>query len=234
MLNVCGAIMPDNISPYLKVYITDSQNGDLVVGYIGDGASASLSSEWTAPFAGVDLGSLAGQQLANGVAGGAQALGNKAGGTLGNVISKGGQMLSGGLSGLAGNLGNIASLFGSAMAATINSAMVWQGQQPPQFTMPIYLLAHADPYKEVQLPIRVLEQMASPQLNAALPGGRVPSKVTLDIGRRIKLTNVIIQEVTYELDAPRDGNGYFLQNNVSLQMCGDTAYNRTDFDGMFI
>ena len=223
MLNVCGAVMPDNISQYLKVYITDSANGDFVVGYIGDGASASVSSEWSPPFSGLDLGSLAGQQV-----------GNVLGGLASKINEKFGNLVSGGINGLASNLGNITSLFGTAMAAQINSAMVWQGQQPPQFTMPIYFLASSNPYREVQLPIRVLQQMCSPQLNAALPGGRVPSKVTLDIGRRIKLTNIIIQEVTYELDAPRSSDGYFLQNNVSLQMCGDISYNRSDFNGMFI
>lgn len=30
----CGAIMPDGISPYLKIYITSET--DMVVGYIGD------------------------------------------------------------------------------------------------------------------------------------------------------------------------------------------------------
>ena len=214
-MNICGAVLPDNISPYLKVYITDVNNADFVVGYIGDGASSSLSAEWSAPFSGLDLGSGAGV-MANAVA---------------EKLPIGG----GAVSRLAEMASDISSMFfGKALGAQLNSAMVWQGQEPPQFSMPIYLLAHSDPYREVQLAIRTLEQMASPELKAVLPGGRVPSKVTLDIGRRIKLTDVIIREVTYELDAPRNADGYFIQNNVTLQMCGQMAYNRSEFESMFI
>ncbi|HFU2857322.1 TPA: hypothetical protein ACGQ50_000862 [Enterobacter cloacae] len=213
-MNICGAIMPDNISPYLKVYITDMERGDFVVGYIGDGASASLSAEWAAPFSGMDLGSAAGQSI-------------------GNAVS-GLPVVGGAIAGIAGMLKDMAGIAGIASTGVINSAMVWQGQQPPAFSMPIYFLAHSDAYREVQQPIRVLQQMASPQLKAMSPGGRVPAKVTLDIGRRIKLVNVIIQEVTYELDAPRNDDGYFIQNSVTLQITGDTSYNRDEFESMFI
>lgn len=228
-LNICGAVLPDSISPYLKVYITNLATGDFVVGYIGDGAAATLSAEWTSPFQGINFGSIAGA-MGEAATGALTEAGNKMGGVLGGVL--------GGVAGLGNKLiemaPDLASAAGFSMAATINSAMVWQGQQPPQFSMPIYFLAHSNPFLEVQQPIRVLQQMASPELNAVTPGGRVPNKVTLDIGRRIKITDAIIQEVTYELDAPRNADGYFIQNNVTLQMCGQTSYNRSDFDNVFI
>lgn len=233
-MGITGAIAPDNISQYLKVFITDMEHGDMVVGYIGDGASMALSAEWNPPFAGLNLGSIAGEQAAN-AAGGLVGLAGKLGGDKAQKLAeKLGGAVSGGLGSLASHAGDLASLFGTAMAAQINSAMVWTGQQPPTFSMPIYFLAYADPYLEVQAAIKSLEQMASPELKAALPGGRTPSKVTLDIGRRIKITDCIIQEVTCELDAPRNADGYFLQNNVTLQLSGQVSYNRSEFDGMFI
>lgn len=228
-LNICGAVLPDGISPYLKVYITDLSNGDFVVGYIGDGASASLSAEWSSPFQGIHLGSMAGA-AANTAGSALSEMGGKKGGLFGSALSGLGSLMSKG----ADLATDAASFMGVSLAATINSAMVWQGQQPPQFSIPIYLLAHSNPYLEVQQPIRVLQQMASPELNEVSPGGRVPSKVTLDIGRRIKLSDCIITEVTYELDAPRNADGFFIQNNVTLQMSGWVTCNRSDFDNVFI
>ncbi|MGI5664288.1 hypothetical protein ACRYLP_11385 [Escherichia coli] len=39
--------MPDGISPLMKVYILSSE--DMVVGYIGEGSTAELSSMWQSP-----------------------------------------------------------------------------------------------------------------------------------------------------------------------------------------
>lgn len=229
-MNLCGAVLPDQVSPFLKVYVTDLANGDFVVGYLGDGASGSITSNWASPFAGASLASIAGQVISGGGgmlegAKGAvkQAIGGAAS-KIGDFVSNNAQM---------GN--DLASLFfGDAGGAVINSAMVWQGQEPPQFTLPIDFIARSNAYLEVQSPIRVLQQMASPELKAVMPGGRIPARVTLDIGRRIKLVNVIIQEVTYELDAPRNIDGYFIRNRVSIQCCGQVSYNRSDFNSMFI
>ena len=48
----------DGISGYLKVFI--EQDGDLVVGYIGDGASKQLSNMWQNPFEGDTVGQAGG------------------------------------------------------------------------------------------------------------------------------------------------------------------------------
>ncbi|SQD10787.1 Uncharacterised protein [Citrobacter freundii] len=51
---ICGAIMPDGVSPFLKVFITSETH--MVVGYIGQGSSAELQSMWESPFGNDSLG----------------------------------------------------------------------------------------------------------------------------------------------------------------------------------
>ncbi|EEP7749572.1 hypothetical protein HCK74_004402 [Salmonella enterica] len=79
--------------------------------------------------------------------------------------------------------------------------------------------------------------MVSPQLkdvNKPLkPEGRIPEKVTLNIGRRIMLVDIIIQDMSFDLDAPRSSTGLFLRNTVNLQLSGATIYNSSDFIGAF-
>ena len=223
-MNLCGAVLPDQVSPFLKIYITDMEHGDFVVGYLGDGASSSITANWASPF-GAGLASIAGQAAQT-----ASAVLSKIPG-IGSILSKGADTVANNTQ----NLLDLQSLFfGTAGGAVINSAMVWEGQEPPQFTLPIDFIARSNAFVEVQTPIRVLQQMASPELLAVTPGGRVPSRITIDIGRRIKLTDVIIQEVTYELDAPRNAEGYFIQNRVSLMCCGKYPINRSQIPQMFL
>lgn len=56
----CGASLSDGISPFLKVYIRNESNTDAVVGYIGEGSSAELSSLWQSPFEDKSMASLMG------------------------------------------------------------------------------------------------------------------------------------------------------------------------------
>lgn len=50
---ICGAIMPDGVSPFLKVFITSETH--MVVGY-RPGSSAELQSMWESPFGNDSLG----------------------------------------------------------------------------------------------------------------------------------------------------------------------------------
>ncbi|MGI1438733.1 hypothetical protein ACIAHJ_22435 [Escherichia coli] len=70
--------------------------------------------------------------------------------------------------------------------------------------------------------------MISQELKAANVGGRIPERVTLNIGRRINITDVAIQDLSFDLDSPRDSNGYFLKNTVNLQLTGSSIYNSSD------
>lgn len=55
-----GVAANDGISQYLKCYITQEDSNVTVVGYIGEGASKSLTSNWTSPFESDTAGKAAG------------------------------------------------------------------------------------------------------------------------------------------------------------------------------
>ncbi len=190
---ICGAIMPDGVSPFLKAYITSGEH--MVVGYIGEGSSATLESLWTSPFENNSVGSMAGIS------------------TLANATQ---------------------TVSGTTSKAKINSMLVWEGQKPPEFTLSLHFMARIDAQIEVNSPIMVLQQMASPDLKNFLPGGRRPKPVVLDIGRRQKIMHAVIQSVQYELNAPRTSTGMYAHNTVNLQISGMTAYNESEIPLMYI
>lgn len=109
-----------------------------------------------------------------------------------------------------------------------NSLMVWEGGTPPTFTLPVTFIALFDPFTEVSGAIAALSAMISPELKDASIGGRIPERVTLNIGRRINIIDVAIQDISFDLDAPRDSNGHFLKNTVNLQLTGSSIYNSSD------
>ncbi|MEQ5398818.1 hypothetical protein ABN281_24190 [Escherichia coli] len=73
-----------------------------------------------------------------------------------------------------------------------------------------------------------MSAMIIPELKDASIGGRIPERVTLNIGRRINIIDVAIQDISFDLDAPRDSNGHFLKNTVNLQLTGSSIYNSSD------
>lgn len=195
---ICGAIMPDGISPFLKVYITSQTS--MVVGYIGEGSSASIESMWESPFANDSLGGVAG------------------------AITAAAGKLAGGAQAASGNTSK----------SDFNSLLIWEGQQPPEFNLVVDFKAEMNAKIEVMDAIMTLKQMASPELNAAMPGGRRPSPVILDIGRRLKLMDVVIRSVNYPLDSPRTQEGYFTRSTVTIQCSGMSIQNQSDIPFMFI
>ncbi len=74
-----------------------------------------------------------------------------------------------------------------------NSLMVWEGGTPPTFTLPVTFIALNNPFIEVSGAIAALTAMISPELKATNVGGRIPERVTLNIGRRINITDVAIR-----------------------------------------
>ncbi len=195
---ICGAIMPDGISPFLKVFITSETH--MVVGYIGQGSSADLQSMWESPFGNDSLGGMAGA--------------------------------------VSSAAGKVASATQAATdlttKTTFNSLLIWEGQQPPTFNLVVDLMATMNAKLEVNDAITTLLQMSSPELGAVIATGRRPTPVILDIGRRLKLMDVVIQNVSYLLDVPRTGDGYYTHNTVTLQCSGMAVQNQSDIPYMFI
>ena len=195
---ICGAIMADGISPLMKAYIKSSE--DMVVGYIGEGSSAELSSLWQSPFEDKAMGSMLG------------------------AISEAASSLA----------GIVQTSSGYTSKSRFNSTLVWEGQQPPEFTLVLDFLATSSAKIEVNDAITSLLKMASPELNDIMPFGRVPEAVTINIGRNVMLTNVVIKSVSYQLDAPRTSEGYFTHNTVTLQCSGNTSINRSNISSVFV
>ncbi|UUK94428.1 hypothetical protein NIZ20_23505 (plasmid) [Escherichia albertii] len=81
--------------------------------------------------------------------------------------------------------------------------MVWEGGTPPTFTLPVTFIALNNPFIEVSGAIAALTAMISPELKAANVGGRIPERVTLNIGRRINITDVAIQDLSFDLDCAK-------------------------------
>ncbi|ECN3092954.1 hypothetical protein YU39_10005 [Salmonella enterica subsp. enterica serovar Derby] len=121
----------------------------------------------------------------------------------------------------------------STSVARWNTLMVWEGGTPPTVTLPITFLAQYNPFIEVSGAIAALSAMISPELKDANIGGRIPERVILNIGRRINITDVIIQDVSFDLDAPRNSSGLFLRNTVNLQLSGSRVYNGSEILGAF-
>ncbi|WP_235598729.1 hypothetical protein, partial [Salmonella enterica] len=104
---------------------------------------------------------------------------------------------------------------------------------PPTLTLPLTFLAQYDPFIEVTGAIAALSAMISPELKAANAGGRIPERVALNIGRRIIIPDVIIQDLSFDLDAPRNSAGLFLRNTVNLQLSGSLMFNGSEVLGIF-
>ncbi|HCO0763397.1 TPA: hypothetical protein N7A69_004953, partial [Escherichia coli] len=83
----------------MKAYIISSE--DMVIGYIGEGSSAELTSLWQSPFEDKAMGSVLG------------------------AISEATSALTG--------VAQVIS--GRTTKSRLNSTLVWEGQQPPEFTL---------------------------------------------------------------------------------------------------
>ncbi len=192
-----GMTNEDGINAALKVYIEAEIKGHgqiTVVGYIGEGATMSLSSHWTAPFANDNLGNT-------------------------SYMSKVGDYAQAGTD--------------LTSKAEFNSILNWEGIEPPAIVLPIYFKAFRDPKKEVEDAIMYLQMMESPELHEKLPAGRVPATVDVNIGRRIKLTECVIQDVTAQLDSPKTNDGYRTENLVQVQLQRKKILNQSEIPSLY-
>lgn len=193
-----GVSTNDGISQYLKCWITQTDDETkvttTVVGYIGEGASKTLTSNWTSPFESDTAGKAAG-------------------------LDKVSDLMQAGT--------------GKTTVSQFNSRMVWEGTTPPTLSLPLYFQARDNAKTEVENAIMALEQMASPELHAKTPWGRTPNPVTVNIGRRFVMTNVLIMEVQSELDAPRTKDGYMTRNTVNLSITPQQMVNASEIPNLY-
>lgn len=197
------------ISPYLKAWIAqpdkESKISVCVVGLIGQGTSRALQSNWESPFEQSNLGGMF----------------EKAGGL-------------------------IQATTGATSISTLSSTQIWNGNRPNQFTLNLVFYAISDARKEVMDPLRELEKMMGPNIKSgqrdtkgwlekalsiaasAMPGGRIPLPVILNIGRRTIVPDCVIESMSVPLDKERDRFGNLIRAEVSLSISTKVMLNRDD------
>ncbi|MBU2968787.1 hypothetical protein KO527_05415 [Pseudoalteromonas sp. C2R02] len=116
---------------------------------------------------------------------------------------------------------------GLTSVSTWNSQQVWSGNSPISHNFTLYLKAYADANREVDLAIKELKKMASPELNSNMIGGRTPQVVTLNIGRQRIYQNIVIETVGHEEDAPKTPDRFFTRNTVTLSLQAKGVVNRS-------
>jgi hypothetical protein len=199
------------ISPYLKAWISqpdwDGKISTCVVGLIGPGTSASLQANWNSPFEQTNVGGMF----------------EKASGLL--------QVASGGMTSIT----------------TLSSTQVWDGNRPHSFNLVLSFYALRDAKWEVMEPLRELEKMMAPDIKAgdssatglaalkslaqsAIPGGRIPMPVILNIGRRRMIPNCVIESISIPLDKERDRFGNLIRAEVNLSIATKVMLNKDNID----
>jgi hypothetical protein len=194
----------EKVSPYLKAWIAqadeESKISVCVVGLIGPGTSRSLQANWTSPFENASLG---------------------------GMFEKTG--------------GIVQATTGLTSVTTLSSTQIWEGNRPHTFNVTLSFYAISDAYQEVMEPLRELERMMGPNIAAgdpsgaggvkeffasAVPGGRIPGAVVLNIGRRMLIPNCVIESMSVPLDKERTKDGYLVRADVTLSIATKVMLNK--------
>ena len=191
------------VSSYLKAWIAqpdkDSKISTCVVGLIGPGTSRSLQANWNSPFEQSNVGSMF----------------EKAGGLI-----------------------QVAS--GKTSITTLSSTQIWDGNRPHTFSLVLSFYALKNAYREVMEPLRELEKMMGPNIKAgdvgekglmdliksAVPGGRIPLPVMLNIGRRMMIRDCVIESMSVPLDGERTKEGYLVRADATLSISTKVMLNK--------
>jgi hypothetical protein len=126
-------------------------------------------------------------------------------------------------------LGQVAT--GITSITTLSSTQVYEGTRPLTFNLNLVFYALSDAYQEVMLPLQLLEEFASPQVNKVLPGGRIPGMVTLNFGKKMIIPNCVIENITIPLDKERDSKGNLIRAEVQMQISTKVMLNRSEIAG---
>jgi len=123
---------------------------------------------------------------------------------------------------------------------TLSSTQVWEGNRPNAFNLTISFYAISNALKEVMLPLRELERMMGPNIEAGAesdgslkqlfasmkPGGRIPLPVVLNIGRRMLIPNCVIESMSVPLDKERTKEGYLVRADATLSISTKVMLNK--------
>lgn len=138
-------------------------------------------------------------------------------------------------------------LVGKTGVTKLNSTQVFSGMPPVKIQLSVLFKAYREPVKEVEEPIRRLQEWAVPQYLA--PDGvlseliqntsvvsLMPSHVPLCVGLTYKgrlFRPMVIENITDPLDAPIDEHGRRVSALIQLTLCSLTAWDRTDWGNTY-
>ena len=144
------------------------------------------------------------------------------------------------------------SLEGRTGITKLNSRQVFSGMPPVKFTATIRFRAIANAQKEVMAPLARLLEWTFPQMRAADGLLSEVMQTTKDIDSFIKAlfpskapkllgltyggstySPVVIENVDYPLDSPKDANGNFIDLPVQISFATLTALDRPDIKRWF-
>lgn len=143
----------------------------------------------------------------------------------------------------AGNGSKVAALgqdqSGLTSVTKWNSKIIWDGAQALEFPLILQFLARSNAKLEVDDPVKHLMRFSSPELNDMTPFGQRPLPVSLDIGRKIKISatssgGAFIKNVEFDYNAVKTKDGYFLHNEVTLTCSTDGSINRSEISNIFL
>lgn len=195
-----------------------SSGGSVIAGLVPPNFNLELSAEWA-------------QRNGQGtnLAGAAAAMGGRMTGKAGFGMRAGAK---------------VADSFGvGATTHKYLTAHYWEGSAPIRCTIPFEFIAEEDPMSEVIEPLMTLYRIAAPYENNGIlvpPGPSVVGtatgvgeQITITIGNILRFENVIINNVSGDIDTRQDFSNKILHAKVDVSFTSFFTVSRDDIDKMF-
>lgn len=118
--------------------------------------------------------------------------------------------------------------------STFSTTQIWDGNTPVKFNLVLDFFAIDNAAEQVMKPIQWLEVFASPQVNGLTLGGRIPDRVTINVGRKMIFPECVIESVSTPIDKERDKDGNLIRAQVTLDIQTLTMQNRDTLAGTWL
>lgn len=134
--------------------------------------------------------------------------------------------------------GAIMQVFGgNTSKTTLNSTQVYQGNRPVSLHLVLHLYAYSDAQSEVEMPLKILRMMISPEPSAnmilALSGNsQAPSYVSIMIGKKFAYPYCVLESISEPYDTKVDGAGNRLNAIVNVSASTIREIKRSEMAGM--
>lgn len=180
------------------------QAGETVVGIIGQGTSMNVTAQWETPLENTNVGSM--PSVA--------------------ILSAGTQTMR-----------------EDTSVTTFSTTQVWKSNNPIKFNIVLEFIAISDADKQVMKALKWLQKFASPNVNGFSPFdptasasgiGRIPKRVSINIGQKMLFTECVIESVSAPVDKEKDKSGNLIRAQVTLDCQTLTMINHDKFDSLYL